>query len=77
LIVNEMKGKLGRQTPVTVEIRRYTIAEFEHFVAQPENVDKLFVYSGGEIVEVVSNAYASAVASRISYWISHYVLLDL
>ena len=38
---------------------RVTMEDFEHFIEQPENADKLFEYIGGEIVEVPSNATAS------------------
>lgn len=59
---------------MAVQERPYTVAEFERFVELPENADRLFEYIGGEIVEAVSNTYASAVAARINYWISHYVV---
>lgn len=47
------------QHPITVE-------QFDTFVEHPENVDKLFEFVGGEIVEVPPNAYLSKVAGRIS-----------
>ena len=59
---------------MAVQERRYTVAEFEQFIELPENADRLFEYIGGKIVEVVSNTYASAVAARVNYWISHYVI---
>jgi Uma2 family endonuclease len=43
-----------------------TVAEFDRYVDLPENADKLFEYIGGEIVEVPSAPYSSAIASQIS-----------
>lgn len=48
-----------------VSVRRYTVEEFEAFVLQPENADRRFEFVGGEIVEVVSNSYASETAANI------------
>lgn len=45
---------------------RVPVEEFEHFVEQPENADKLFEYIGGEIVEVPSNATASKYSQIIA-----------
>jgi Uma2 family endonuclease len=55
------------------EKKRYTLAEFEEFVARPENEDKLFEYIGGEIVEVPANPYSSKIASIISGFIFIYL----
>lgn len=46
---------------------RVTIEEFDRFVALPENEDKLFEFIGGEIVEVPSNPYASAIGTNIIF----------
>ncbi len=51
---------------MTVGIKTYTVEEFERFIEQPENADKLFEYIGGEIIEVPSNPYVSHLASRIN-----------
>jgi Uma2 family endonuclease len=45
---------------------RVTVEDFEQFVEQPENADKLFEYIGGEIVEVPSNAVASKYSQIIA-----------
>jgi Uma2 family endonuclease len=57
-----------------VQIRRYTVEEFEQFVELPENADKRFEYIGGEIVEVPSNAYVSEIAARILGYLFIYLL---
>jgi Uma2 family endonuclease len=46
---------------------------FDRFVDLPENADKLFEYIAGEIVEVPSNPYASAIASNISFCIAEFI----
>ncbi len=48
-----------------VQAQRVTLAEFERLALLPENVDRRLAYVGGEIVEGVSNNYASMVAARI------------
>lgn len=48
---------------------RYTLDEFEQFIDRPTNQDRTFEFIGGEIVEVPSNPYVSAIASRISFFI--------
>ena len=45
--------------------KHYTVEEFDVFVMLPENVDKLFEFVGGEIVEMVSNNYSSEIAATI------------
>jgi Uma2 family endonuclease len=45
---------------------RMTVEEFEEIAARPENADKRLEFIGGEIVEVVSNNYASEVAVTMS-----------
>jgi Uma2 family endonuclease len=54
-------------------IRRYTLAEFEAFIAQPDNADKTFEYIGGAIVEVPSNAFVSKLAGIILTFINMYL----
>lgn len=51
-----------------------TVAEFEQFVRQPENADRLFEYIGGEIIEVPSNPFVSKIASRISGYFFAFLL---
>ena len=55
------------------EAKRLTVAEFDEFVDLPANVDKLFEYIGGEIVEVPSRPYASNIAGRVMMYIGNYV----
>jgi Uma2 family endonuclease len=43
---------------------RMSVEEFDEWVEQPEQDDKLYEYIGGEIVEVPSNAYASQISMR-------------
>lgn len=50
-----------------------TIEAFDHIATRAENADRRLEYVGGEIVEVVSNNYASAVAARILIKIGGYV----
>jgi Uma2 family endonuclease len=45
---------------------RLTVEEFEEIARLPENADKRLEFIGGEIVEVVSNNYASEIAITIS-----------
>jgi len=54
---------------MTAPAKRYTVEAFDDFVMQPENADKLFEFVGGEVVEVPSNPYSSAIASEISFFI--------
>ena len=44
---------------------RLSVEEFERIAALPENADKRLEYWDGEIIEVVSNNYASKVAARL------------
>lgn len=46
-------------------MQKQTVNEFDRFVELPENINKLFEYIGGEIVEVPSNPYSSKIAARI------------
>ncbi len=44
---------------------RLTVAEFDLLAALPENADRRLEFIGGEVIEVVSNNYASLIAARI------------
>ncbi len=44
---------------------RLTVEEFDTLVELPENADKRLEFMGGEVVEVVTNSYASEIAARI------------
>src|SRR5258708_18117023 len=44
---------------------RLTVERFEILAALPENADKRLEFIGGEVIEVVSNNYASQIAARI------------
>ena len=48
--------------------KAYTVEAFDDFVNLPENADKLFEFIGGEIVEVPSNPYSSAIAATILFF---------
>ncbi|MBL8118231.1 MAG: Uma2 family endonuclease [Anaerolineae bacterium] len=50
---------------MVVQTRLVTLEAFERFVALPENADRNFEYIAGEIVEVVSNNYASHLAAKL------------
>lgn len=50
-----------------------TVAEFDKLVERPENADKRLEFIGGEVIEVVTNNYASKIAARILSKISVYV----
>jgi Uma2 family endonuclease len=50
-----------------------TVAEFDRLAQLPENADKRLEFIGGEVVEVVTNNYASKIAARILSRISIYV----
>jgi len=53
--------------------KRISIDEFEVFIQQPENADKLFEYIAGELYEVPSNPYVSAIASLINFFILQFI----
>jgi Uma2 family endonuclease len=59
-----MSAGLGVVTMV-VQSRPTTVEEFERIAALPENADKRFEFIAGEIIEVVSNNYASMIAYAI------------
>jgi Uma2 family endonuclease len=54
--------------------KHFTVEDFDQFVELPENDDRLLEYIGGEIVEVPSNAYASKISSKISYFITAFTI---
>jgi Uma2 family endonuclease len=43
-----------------------TVEEFDQFVLRPENINRLFEYIGGEVVEVTSNLKASKLGVCVS-----------
>lgn len=50
---------------MVIQEKRITVAGFEQLAALPENRERRLEYIGGEVVEVVSNNYASQVAANI------------
>jgi Uma2 family endonuclease len=44
---------------------RVTLEEFDEYINRLENIDRLFEYIGGEIVEGVANNYSSEIAATI------------
>jgi Uma2 family endonuclease len=56
-----------------VQKTRVTAEAFDHFIGLPENRDRLFELVGGEIVEVVSNNYASELGILIGSLILMFV----
>jgi Uma2 family endonuclease len=52
---------------------RVSVEEFEKIAALPENADRHLEYIGGEIVEMVSNSKASAIAARLLIKIGSHV----
>jgi len=58
---------------MVAQAKHFTVEDFDQFVDLPENVDKLFEYIGGEIVEVPSNAFASEISSDVSFFIKLFV----
>ena len=55
------------------QARNYTVEEFDQFVDLPINVDKLFEFIGGEIIEVPSNPYSSKIAATLLIEIGIYL----
>lgn len=51
-----------------------TLADFEAFISLPENSERTFEFISGEIVEVPSNPFTSAVAAQIIILIGMYLL---
>jgi Uma2 family endonuclease len=58
---------------MAVERQRITVEQFDTFVEQSENDDKLFEYIGGEIVEVPSNPLSSMIAALVLAEIINYL----
>ena len=58
---------------MAVPIKRHSIAEFDQFVLLPGNADRSFEFIGGEIIEMVSNNYASEIAALIIYFIQAFL----
>lgn len=56
-----------------VQTQRTTLEDFERYIAQPGNENRLFEYIEGEIVEVVTNSYSSEVAANILIQVGAYV----
>lgn len=50
-----------------------TAEDFDAFTMLPENAERLFEFIGGEVVEVPSNPYSSAIGMRIATDISVFV----
>ncbi len=59
---------------MAVQTRRMTVEEFDQIALQPTNAQRRLEYIGGEMIEVVSNNYASEVAARILGYIFAYIL---
>lgn len=58
---------------MVIQQQTYTMTEFETFIAQPENRERLFELIEGEIVEKVGVFAASRLGGRISYLLSAYI----
>ena len=52
-----------------IETPLFTLEQFEAFINMPENTDKVFEFIAGEIVEVPSNPYVSAISAQIIFLI--------
>jgi len=50
---------------VIQRIERVTLVQFEAFIQHPDNVDNIFEFISGEIVEVPSNPYSSKIAGNV------------
>lgn len=59
---------------MTSPARVYTTEEFDSFIEQPENAERLWELIAGEIFEVPSNPYVSAIAAKIIVLIGIYLL---
>jgi Uma2 family endonuclease len=59
---------------MTSPARVYTAEEFDIFIEQPENAERLWELIAGEIFEVPSNPYVSAIAAKIIILIGIYLL---
>jgi Uma2 family endonuclease len=58
---------------MVLELKLYTVEEFETFILQPENANRDFEYIGGRIVEVVSNNYSSEIGASLLTEVGHFV----
>jgi Uma2 family endonuclease len=54
----------------------YTLEQFEQFIAQPENENRLFELINGEIVEKVASFKPSRLAMRIGYFFTGYLMTN-
>lgn len=54
---------------MVLDRQRVTVDEFEQFTKLPENTERLFELIGGEINEVPSNPFASAVGFTIGFFV--------
>ncbi|MEQ8676485.1 MAG: Uma2 family endonuclease [Aggregatilineales bacterium] len=52
-----------------IETPIFTLEQFETFINTPENAEKMFEFIAGEIVEVPSNPYVSAISAQIIFLI--------
>lgn len=50
-----------------------TVEEFDEFVLEPENINRLFEFIGGEVIEVVSNPKSSKLGSRMNGFLFTYL----
>ncbi len=58
---------------MVIQTQPLTVEDFDEFVNQPENADRLFEFIGREIVEVPSNPYSSYIASRFNRRLAAFV----
>ncbi|MBI5958024.1 MAG: Uma2 family endonuclease [Chloroflexi bacterium] len=54
--------------------QQVTVEEFDRLAEQPENAARRLEYIGGDVVEVVSNNYASVIANKISFYIQLFLI---
>jgi Uma2 family endonuclease len=60
---------------MAVQIKpQMSVTEFDEWAQRPENVERLYEYIGGEVVEVPSNPYVSKIAGRILTMIGVYLM---
>lgn len=58
---------------MVIQSRSYTTAEFEAFIRQPENKDRLFELINGEIVEKMPTREHAIIAATIATWLNNYL----
>jgi Uma2 family endonuclease len=58
---------------MVIQAKYMTVEEFDAFVQRAENIERLFEYIGGEVVEVVSNNYSSVLGMFIGSAITMFV----